>query len=244
MHMHIPVHTCSVHCFAHNMFMSHLLTGQLAVLDYLINELGVDPVAREKSGISTVHAAVQAGQYKAVKVYISRNDTVLDQYATLWRIIFFLLWWYIHDLWSQWLISKLGSKYILDKTIDGATPLHMAAGLYMCLSATYVSVSVCECMHVNTCEWMYICVSTHMWVWIWQCAIMKAVSIVITAQGNTDILRYLLENLENKSDVNVLDHIHATPAHDAAEYGQMQSMLLLLKNGADIAIKDTVRIAF
>ena len=63
----------------------------------------------------------------------------------------------------------------------------------------------------------------------------------ITAQGHTDILRYLLDNLENKDDVNVLDHIHATPAHDAAEYGQMQSMLLLLRNGADISIKDTVK---
>ena len=61
------------------------------------------------------------------------------------------------------------------------------------------------------------------------------------AQGHTDILRYLLENVENKNDVNALDHIHATPAHDAAEYGQMESMLLLLKNGADISIKDTVR---
>ena len=44
------------------------LAGQLTILDYLINELGADPVAREKSGISTVHAAVQAGRYKAVKV--------------------------------------------------------------------------------------------------------------------------------------------------------------------------------
>ena len=67
------------------------------------------------------------------------------------------------------------------------------------------------------------------------------VILSIPAQGHTEILRYLLENLENRSDVNVLDHIHATPAHDAAEYGQMESMLLLLKNGADISIKDTVR---
>ena len=32
---------------------------------------------------------------------------------------------------AQWLISKLGPKYILDKTIDGATPLHMAAGMIL-----------------------------------------------------------------------------------------------------------------
>lgn len=45
--------------------------GRLTVLDYLINELGIDPVAREKSGISSVHAAVQAGRYKAVKVQLN-----------------------------------------------------------------------------------------------------------------------------------------------------------------------------
>ena len=70
---------------------------------------------------------------------------------------------------------------------------------------------------------------------------MPLLSLQSPAQGHTDILQYLLENLENKNDVNALDHIHATPAHDAAEYGQMESMLLLLKNGADISIKDTVR---
>lgn len=58
-----------------------------------------------------------------------------------------------------------------------------------------------------------------------------------------DILHYLVRSLENKNDINVLDHIHATPAHDAAEYGQMQALLLLLNNGADISIKDTVRIS-
>ena len=35
---------------------------------------------------------------------------------------------------AQWLISKLGPKYILDKTIDGATPLHMAAGMILLVS--------------------------------------------------------------------------------------------------------------
>lgn len=61
-----------------------------------------------------------------------------------------------------------------------------------------------------------------------------------TASGNTDILKFLLDNLENKKDVNVTDNINATPAHDAAEYGKIKTMLLLLKNGADISITDTV----
>lgn len=60
------------------------------------------------------------------------------------------------------------------------------------------------------------------------------------AQGQTEMLRFFLDSLENESDVNVQDHIHATPAHDAAEYGKTQSMLLLLKYGADVNIKDTV----
>ena len=56
------------------------------------------------------------------------------------------------------------------------------------------------------------------------------------------MLRYFLDSLENKEDVDIQDHIHATPAHDAAEYGQTQSMLLLLKYGANVNIKDTVSI--
>ena len=125
----------------------------------------------------------------------------------------------------QWLISKLGPKYILDKTIDGATPLHMAAGTYVLYTHP-----------PHDCRYILI-----------YCTLMERMPFNIpllpykpTAQGYTDILRYFLDNLENKSDVNVQDHIHATPAHDAAEYGQMQAMLLLLKNGADVSIKDTV----
>ena len=38
------------------------------MLDYLVNELGVDPVARDKSGMSSVHAATQGGQPTTVKV--------------------------------------------------------------------------------------------------------------------------------------------------------------------------------
>ena len=40
--------------------------------------------------------------------------------------------------------------------------------------------------------------------------------------------------------MNVMDHIHATPAHDAAEYGQSEALLLLLKAGADVTLKDMV----
>jgi len=61
------------------------------------------------------------------------------------------------------------------------------------------------------------------------------------ASGNTKILKFLLENLENPADINVTDHINATPAHDAAEYGQTAAMLVLLQHGADTSIPDQVR---
>ncbi len=60
------------------------------------------------------------------------------------------------------------------------------------------------------------------------------------AQGYTDLLEYFIENLEDLSDINVRDDILATPAHDAAEFGEDDSFFVLLKNGADITIKDKV----
>ena len=56
------------------------------------------------------------------------------------------------------------------------------------------------------------------------------------------MLQFFLDNLEDKNDINVLDHIHATPAHDAAEFGQQETLLMLLKHGANISIKDTVSV--
>lgn len=61
-----------------------------------------------------------------------------------------------------------------------------------------------------------------------------------TALGQSEILQFFLNTLEEKNDIDVLDHIHATPAHDAAEYGQKEAMILLLKHGANVNIKDTV----
>ena len=46
------------------------------MLDYLVNELGVDPVARDKSGMSSVHAATQGGQPTTVKVSVLHNHTL------------------------------------------------------------------------------------------------------------------------------------------------------------------------
>ena len=50
-------------CF-HALFCS----GKIDILDYLIGELDLDPVARDSAGNSTIHAAVMGNQLAAVKV--------------------------------------------------------------------------------------------------------------------------------------------------------------------------------
>lgn len=72
------------------------------------------------------------------------------------------------------------------------------------------------------------------------CLLTSSSFSILSASGSVDILGYFLDNLENENDIDVVDNIHATPAHDAAEYGEMQAMLLLLQHGARTDIKDTV----
>lgn len=61
------------------------------------------------------------------------------------------------------------------------------------------------------------------------------------AHGFAGVLEYLIQAMQDKTKINPLDAIKATPAHDAAEFGQLETMLVLLRHGADINIKDTVR---
>lgn len=42
--------------------------GKLNVLDYLINDLGQDPLAKDKDDMTTVHAATQNEMAPTVKV--------------------------------------------------------------------------------------------------------------------------------------------------------------------------------
>ena len=58
--------------------------------------------------------------------------------------------------------------------------------------------------------------------------------------GHISVLEFLLSKLSNKKDVNILDDIHATPAHDAVENGQIDALAVLLKYGADMSIMDSV----
>ena len=60
------------------------------------------------------------------------------------------------------------------------------------------------------------------------------------AHGFVSVLEYLLKSVKDKNAINSLDDISATPAHDAAEFGQLGTMLVLIKHGADINVKDTV----
>ena len=94
-------------------------SGYLDVLSYLVNDLGVDAEAEDKEGFNSVHAATQASQTQCVKVGRAVSTSKFRS-MTQWILWIFFL---------QWLVAKLGSRYIVRKTgKDGATPLHMAAG--------------------------------------------------------------------------------------------------------------------
>ena len=45
-----------------------MLTGKLAILRYLIVDVGADPVARDNDGLTTLHAATQGGHLNVVQV--------------------------------------------------------------------------------------------------------------------------------------------------------------------------------
>ena len=45
--------------------------GKINVLEYLITELGVDPLAKDDMGMCTVHAATQNKMFGAVKVHLA-----------------------------------------------------------------------------------------------------------------------------------------------------------------------------
>lgn len=114
---------------------------------------------------------------------------------------------------------------IVDKTKDGATSLHIAAGENrrgMLIGAILI------CMGFNGAAYSQLLTS------------LDNSTLFSPAHGCLEMLQFYLENLEDKNDINVLDHIHATPALDAAEFGQQESLLMLLKYGANINIKDTV----
>lgn len=88
------------------------------MLSYLVNDLGADAEAEDKEGFNSVHAATQASQTQCVKVGRSCSIIIVT----------------LNTFFCQWLVAKLGSSYIVRKTgKDGATPLHMAAGILFTL---------------------------------------------------------------------------------------------------------------
>lgn len=64
----------------------------------------------------------------------------------------------------------------------------------------------------------------------------------IVAEGLPDLLEFLIESLADKSSVNVVDNSGSTPAHDASEFGERDTLLILLKYGADISMMNQVNI--
>ena len=51
------------------------VTGKIDVLKYLVGEVGVDPVAKDLSGMSTIHAASMGHQLEVVKVGHTHTHT-------------------------------------------------------------------------------------------------------------------------------------------------------------------------
>ena len=51
----------------------------MEILDYLINEVEVDPLARDNMGMTTIHAATQNQMFEAVKVYSHQYYNLLLQ---------------------------------------------------------------------------------------------------------------------------------------------------------------------
>ena len=45
-----------------------MLSGKIEVLKYLVDEVGVDALAKELTGMSTIHAASMGHQLEVVKV--------------------------------------------------------------------------------------------------------------------------------------------------------------------------------
>ncbi|XP_064397697.1 uncharacterized protein LOC135344431 isoform X2 [Halichondria panicea] len=162
--------------------------GQLSIVKLLVTKCGRDMAETQDSRQTRpVYFAAQEGRMKVLDYLINElgvdgvakdKDNMSCVHAATQGN---------HPTTVKWLVNKLGTSFITDKTTDGATPLHMAA-----------------------------------------------------SQGNLDILRFFLDRLENEGDVNIQDSIQATPAHDAAEFGQTQAMILLLKAGADLSIQDYV----
>ena len=48
--------------------MSVVSVGKIGVLSYLVNELEQDPVAKDKDGMTSIHAATQSEMVDTVKV--------------------------------------------------------------------------------------------------------------------------------------------------------------------------------
>ena len=94
----------------YNFFFFFLLAGKVEILDYLINEVEVDPLARDNMGMTTIHAATQNQMFEAVKVYSHQYYNLLLQvmfFLFFFAYISVLLTYYEYDApHCPWAICK------------------------------------------------------------------------------------------------------------------------------------------
>lgn len=53
-------------------------------------------------------------------------------------------------------------------------------------------------------------------------------------------MEYLINMLPDKTAINISDDSGSTPAHDAAEFGEKETLIVLLRNGADVTLMNQV----
>ena len=105
------------------------------MLKYLVDEVGVDPVAKDLSGMSTIHAASMGHQLEVVKVghtHTHARTHTLTHAHHMHLLIVDTRTQHKNDNNIDSLFAVVGEedwfKGIVEKTKDGATPLHIAAG--------------------------------------------------------------------------------------------------------------------
>ena len=199
---------------------------------YLVDEVGVDPVAKDLSGMSTIHA-VWVIQLEVVKVGHTHTHSTAHthtQTCTLDLSIAGKTLTHTHTCTYTHTLSQTQHKYNGDIASFFAVVGEEDWFQGHCWEDQRWSHSFTHC------SWW----ETHSITHSLQITSLGSFCHPSLAHGCTEMLQFFLDNLEDKNDINVLYHIHATAAHDAAEFGQQETLLMLLKHGANISIKDTV----
>ncbi|XP_065199238.1 uncharacterized protein LOC135830940 [Sycon ciliatum] len=161
--------------------------GNVDILKLLTEHQGVAAVNnRDFNGATPVYFAAQEGRLVALQYLVTEcpgdpriraNDGMTAVHAATQ---------FGHLETVQWLIGKIGTHGIAERTNDGATPVHVAA-----------------------------------------------------AKGHMQLLLWFFDtHPEPGALARLCDNADTTPAHDAAEFGQVEALKLLLRHGADLFATD------